>query len=190
MVAVDLQQLRVPDGERIFTEGDVADALYLVAGGKVGLYRLIDGRKMLTRTVVKGGIFGVTSVVDGGARIASAVALEASLLVRMPTAVMHQKMDRADPLLRQVVGALADQLRDNHRVMQMRPRSVPDYLTLLQEQVDNLGKFLINTHEVEDSVVFAAQIKHLQEVIDELRRTADTIRDRREDAYVPPHKLT
>lgn len=189
MAALDLQQLQFSEGQRIFAEGDAADALYLVAGGRIGLYRLLDGRKTLARTVGAGDLIGVTSIVDGGARSVSAVALASSLVVRIPAALIRQKTDRADPLLRQVLSALATQLRESHRILQPRPRSVFDYITLLQEQADNLAKFLINTHEVEDSVVFATQIQQLQAVIDELRRTAETIRDRRDDSLVDPAKL-
>lgn len=186
MAALDLQQLRFTEGQRIFAEGDVADALYLVAGGSIGLYRLIDGHKTLVRTLVGGGLFGVTSIIDGGARSVSAIALAPSLVVRIPAAQIHQKTDRTDPLLRQVLTSLAAQLRDSHRILQPRPRSVFDYITLLQEQADNLAKFLINTHEVADSVILVAQIEQLQAVIDGLRKTSETIRDRRENSLVDP----
>lgn len=189
MAALDLQQLQLPEGHRIFAEGDVANALYLVAGGRVGLSRTVDGRRALARTVEVGGMFGITSIVDGGTRSVSAMTLVPSLLVRIPAALIHQKMDRADPLLRQILNALATQLRENNRILQLRPRSVSDYISLLQEQADNLGKFLINTHEIEDGVVFATQIQHLQSVVDDLRQTAETVRDRREDSLVDPRKL-
>ncbi|GEM_PF-6369899 len=189
MATLELQQLQCPEGQRIFAEGDVADALYLVAGGRIGLYRVINGRKTLARTLGAGGMFGVTGIIDGGGRSAAAVTLEPSLLVRIPAAMIHQKVERIDPLLRQVLNALALQLREAHRVLQPRPRSVFDYITLLQEQADNLGKFLINTHEVDDSVVFAEQIQRLQAIVDELRITAETVRDRRDDSLIDPAKL-
>lgn len=189
MASPEVQNQRFPEGERIFAEGDAADALFLVASGKIGLYRTIDGRKVLLRTLTAGAVIGVGSVVDGGTRTATAVTLAPSMLVRIPAPMMHQKMERADPLLRQVLVTLADQLRDARRSMQMRPRNVSDYVRLLQEQADNLGKFLINTHEVEDSARFAAQIQQLQAVIDELHQSVSSLNDRREEVYVDPAKL-
>lgn len=189
MAAPEVQNQKLSEGERIFAEGEAGDALYLVASGRVGLYRMIDGRKVMLRTLTAGAVVGVGSVVDGGVRTATAVTLAPSMVVRIPAPMIHQKMDRADPLLRQVLVTLADQLRDARRSMQMRPRSVSDYVRLLQEQADNLGKFLINTHEVEDSARFAAQIQRLQGIIDELHQSVESLHDRRDEVYVDPAKL-
>lgn len=188
-MAVEVEQIRFPEGDRVFTEGDTADALFLVVKGKIGLYRTVDGRKMQLRTMTGGEVFGVTSIVNGSPRTATAVTLAPSQMVRIPAALLHQKLERTDPLIRQVMTTMAEQVRDTRRAIQMRPRSVSDYVRLLQEQADNLGKFLINTHEVEESVVFASQIKQLQTVIDQLRVTAETVRDRREDSYVDAERL-
>lgn len=179
----ELEQLRLPEGDKVFSQGEPSDAAFLIVKGKVGVHKTVDGRRIHLRTLMAGAIFGVTAVVDGGTRPATATTVAPSVLVRIPATVLHAKIDRADPLLRQVVTTLAENLRDLHRLQQMRPRSLHDYIRVLQEQSDNLRKYVINNSlDVAVLAPLTAEVERLDEVIAGIHRTVAGIGDRRADA--------
>ena len=69
-------------GEKIFSIGEPGDSLYIVGTGSVELYVKDNaGAKIVLALVGPGQVFGELSLFDGGARTASAVALEPSMLL-------------------------------------------------------------------------------------------------------------
>ena len=108
--------------EKIFALGEPGDSLYIVGEGAIELFVKDNSGARITLTVCKPGeIFGELSLLDGGARTASAVALEHSDLMvlnrddllaflrRHPEAAltmlttMGQRIRSADEMLRRRV---------------------------------------------------------------------------------------
>lgn len=186
----DLEQVRFPEGDKIYSQGDPAEAAFLVVKGKIGIYKTVDSRKLHLRTLCGGAIFGVTAVVNSGQRSANAVTLAPSLLVRIPAPLLHQRLDRVDTFVRQLVTTLAENLRDLHRLHQIRPRSIHDYVRQLDDQADNLRKFMINVSmDVERATALAAEVDRLQQVVNDIRATTEGIDDRRYDVIPDLSKL-
>ena len=77
-------------GQTIFSYGDAGDALYIVRSGIVQVYvESTEGDKIILAENLGGDLFGEISLLDGGSRTATAVAInETEALV----------MDRADLL--------------------------------------------------------------------------------------------
>lgn len=186
----ELEKLRFPEGEKLFSQGDPADACYLIVQGKVGIYKVVDGRRLHLRTLMAGAIFGTAAVVDGGGRSTSAVTVAPTVLLRIPAPLLHAKLERTDPFVRQLVGTMAENLRDLHRVHQLRPRSVHDYVRLLQDQSENLRKFVINAAaDVSLIEPLTAEVERLDAVIAVIRQTIEGFADRRSDAVLDPETL-
>jgi uncharacterized membrane protein len=69
-------------GEKIFSIGEPGDSLYIVGTGSVELYVKDNaGAKIVLALAGPGQVFGELSLFDGGARTASAVALEPTMLL-------------------------------------------------------------------------------------------------------------
>lgn len=66
-------------GDTIFAFGDAGDCLYLLRTGRVEIYvENTEGEKIVLAAIEPGELFGEISLFDGGARFASAVAVEDS----------------------------------------------------------------------------------------------------------------
>jgi CRP/FNR family cyclic AMP-dependent transcriptional regulator len=78
-----LERCTYAPGEEIFAIGEPGDSLYIVGAGAVELFVKDDtGSKIVLAACRAGEVFGELSLFDGGARTASAIAIEeATLLV-------------------------------------------------------------------------------------------------------------
>lgn len=74
-----LERRTCTEGETLFSFGDPGDSLYIVAGGSVELFvKDTTGAKIVLAVCERRDIFGELSLFDGGARTATAVAVEPS----------------------------------------------------------------------------------------------------------------
>ena len=74
-----LESKRFDKGDTIFAFGDAGDCLYLLCAGRVEVYvENTEGEKIVLTAIEPGELFGEISLLDGGARTASAVAVEDS----------------------------------------------------------------------------------------------------------------
>jgi CRP-like cAMP-binding protein len=87
--AVDFRRRRF-----VYREGDVADALYIIARGRVKICSIEEasGREAVIDIVGAGALFGESSLYDGGTRERCAVAYENARLLRIPVGVYQEGM--------------------------------------------------------------------------------------------------
>jgi uncharacterized membrane protein len=72
-----LEVARFPKGQAIFRTGDVGGALYLVNAGVIrGSFENTEGAHVILGEYSRGQVFGETSLLDGGPRTSTAMALE------------------------------------------------------------------------------------------------------------------
>ncbi len=71
-------------GVTIFHEGDPGDAMFIVESGSVGIVKEVEGETIRLATLNGGELFGEMAIIDGGKRMASAVAEEDSVVLRIP----------------------------------------------------------------------------------------------------------
>lgn len=77
-----LEQRNVPAGTKLFSIGEPGDSLYIVTAGRIELFvKDVTGSKIVLTVAAPGDVFGELSLFDGGARTATAVALEDSELL-------------------------------------------------------------------------------------------------------------
>jgi len=98
-------------GEMIFKEGDPGDSLYVVEKGRVRIWRGDIVHPTLIGAVDEKGVFGEMAIFDRKPRMANASAEVESVLMRMPASVLRESLYGADPLLRQLVQLLIDNIR-------------------------------------------------------------------------------
>ncbi len=116
-LASECRSRRFLRGEHIFTRGDVGGGMYVLAGGSVSLVvNGVDGDEVVLHTLRPPESFGEMSVVDGGARIASGVVREASVVVEVPRHAVLGLLDTQPSLARALLAAMAALVRrvDQH----------------------------------------------------------------------------
>jgi CRP/FNR family cyclic AMP-dependent transcriptional regulator len=140
------ERREVARGETIFSVGEPGDSLYIVGSGSVELFvKDNTGAKIVLTVCGPGQVFGELSLLDGGARTATAVCVEpATLLVldrddllaflrRHPDAAldllttMGQRMRGADEMLRRRVA------RNINDEMQIRSTTMEKIADLIAE---------------------------------------------------------
>ena len=146
-LAAVLEVARFPRGQAIFRTGDVGGALYLVNAGLVRVsIENNEGAQVILGEYCRGQVFGEISLLDGGPRTSTAMALEdtqvlilnRSHLLEMITRYPHSAMD-----LLTVIGA---RLRATDQLLRTQvTRNVnieaEERLTLGQRLADRVAAF-------------------------------------------------
>ena len=83
-VAEIVDEVSAPPGQHIFFQGDIATEFFVLADGKVRIYIPGHGGELDLGIVEVGQMFGEGGLFDGGPRVASAIALEPSTILRIP----------------------------------------------------------------------------------------------------------
>ena len=86
-------------GEKIFSEGDHGDMAYIVNQGKIQLFTLINGESICISTLKEGDLFGEMALIDNQFRCATAIASEATTLIKIPRSYLEDKIDVSDKLV-------------------------------------------------------------------------------------------
>ncbi len=96
----------------IFTEGDDADALYVVERGRIAIAnKSFDGRESVVALMERGELFGEMPLFDHQPRSAEARALESSRVIAIHYDPVHDLYEESPHLLWRVVELLALRLR-------------------------------------------------------------------------------
>ena len=99
-------------GDVVFTEGDVAEELFVVESGRIAIAnRSDDGRESVMALMERGDLFGEMPLFDRMARSAEARALEPSSCTAIPYAPLRTIYEQRPELLWNVVALLATRLR-------------------------------------------------------------------------------
>jgi len=111
-VARQLRHRHFRRGETIFHQGDPGDALHLVSSGAVKIVLpSAEGGEAIIATLRGGDFFGELALLDGAARSATAVALEATETWTLSRELFHDLLDRDARLRESLLAGLARELR-------------------------------------------------------------------------------
>jgi CRP/FNR family transcriptional regulator len=102
--------MRCAKGETLFYKGNIGNQMYIVLGGKIGIY---DGQKVLSVLRV-GEMFGEMALVTREARSATARAMEDSKLFVLSEETFERLLTKrvAIRILLNIIGTLAHRLKD------------------------------------------------------------------------------
>jgi predicted acylesterase/phospholipase RssA/CRP-like cAMP-binding protein len=86
--------MRVPGGTVVFSEGDKADAAYVVVSGRLGVTKQDQAPGTRPIELSRGEVFGELGLLEGGIRSATVTALRDSVLVKFPEEVFNDLIER------------------------------------------------------------------------------------------------
>jgi len=110
-VAGIIDERSIPPGQHIFFEGDIATEFYVVASGSVRVYIPSRGEEVDAALVREGQMFGEGGMLDGGPRLASALAIGPTTLLAFPRAPWFALMGTEPALALRVSSAFGAALR-------------------------------------------------------------------------------
>lgn len=130
-------------GERIYTHGDQAERLYVVAEGKVKIMQhTVGGRDVLLEILTVGEFFGNLTVLGAAAYSDSAEAQSPSCVLSIRSDAFRQVLDEHPGLALKALDVMAVRLHDaNQRVMQLSSMPVEKRVAItLQKLALKLGR--------------------------------------------------
>jgi rhodanese-related sulfurtransferase len=105
------QEIAVPAGRRIVSQGEAPQAFYVIQSGKVKVFReTADGIRTQLTTLGAGDYFGEVALVTGQSRTASVEAVEETRLVEISKEEFDQLLDHNPQLSRHIIRQLANWL--------------------------------------------------------------------------------
>jgi signal transduction histidine kinase len=159
------QSLPLQNGERLFSEGDLADSLYLVLQGAVRLTKKDPtGKEHVLAIVRENDFFGEFGVLDGLPRSASAIGAEGeTLLLKVPAAifveVFHVNDNKAVvKLALHIIGKVRE---TNERYVEERLHK--ERMTMIGEMAQSVIHDLRNPFTVIQMALYLVQMKTLPE---------------------------
>ena len=111
LVAEIVEEVLSPPGQHIFFQGDLATEFFVLARGRVRVYISGHGDELDLGIVSDGKMFGEGGLLDGGPRVASAIALEPSTILRIPRDQWLHVLDESPEFTRRVLSAIGASVR-------------------------------------------------------------------------------
>ena len=165
-----MERLNVKKDTFVFREGDAGEAAYVVDAGSVAILKTIEDTEMRLATVGLGGLFGEMAILDGSPRMASAQALEDSILVVVPRQVIDSKLNKSDPSLGTIFRVLVQNLRNVHHAYIKRPRSTQDFLNLIEYNLASLSAYIDKTGDRGFEAATKTSLMTIQLALNDLKR--------------------
>jgi CRP-like cAMP-binding protein len=108
-------ELRVPKGTVIFRQGDPGEEMFVISAGRVRLTLGSHGHEKELAVLGAGDFFGEMCLVEPARRCATVLALESTMVFRLPNQAVH-RLAETDPvamnaLLAGVIRTLSERLR-------------------------------------------------------------------------------
>lgn len=109
--AADPVMLIYRPGQKIFTEGEEGETLYLIEEGLVEISRLVNGKKVVLHNLGSGGVFGEMALLNHTTRMATATTVKQTKLFLVPRFVLEAQMETSGALVQKLVFGLIENLR-------------------------------------------------------------------------------
>ena len=95
----------------IFREGQDGTDAYVLEAGRIGVFKTVEGKNVRLAVLEPGAMFGEMAAITGERRVATTIALEHCVVVRIPKSTMQNKMATCDPFIRALLNILINNLR-------------------------------------------------------------------------------
>jgi uncharacterized membrane protein len=139
--AATMTRVTYPKGKMIFLTGDPGDAMYVVRAGRIELsVRDRVGDRIVLDYCEQGGLFGELSMFDGGARTASAEAVETTELLLLERADFLEFVRRKPDAALHLLAMVGDRLRKADQMLRGRvSRNVNEAAEQRQSVLDRIA---------------------------------------------------
>jgi CRP-like cAMP-binding protein len=101
-------ELELPEAASIYREGEAPDALYVVIDGKVRLFR----GEIEVAVLGEGEAFGTWALIDESPRVASAAAVEPTVLLKVAREDFQEILAERVDIVQAIFKAMVERLRD------------------------------------------------------------------------------
>ena len=136
----ELEWLSLPGGAILFREDQIADALYVVVAGCLGVtVRGKEGHDVLLARCQAGEIVGEMGLLGGGRRSGTVVALRDSVLLRLGKSSFEKLLEQHPRSMLSIVSQLVDRLRTAMRHAGAEAANRTLALVPLGQDVDHRG---------------------------------------------------
>ncbi len=102
-------------GDSILEEGSIGLGLFIITAGRVEVFRIHDGRKVVLAVLGAGNVLGEMALLDDQPRSASAVALEDTEYLLLTREGFRTLVKRHPRIALPIVAPLARRMRDQNR---------------------------------------------------------------------------
>jgi CRP-like cAMP-binding protein len=99
-------------GTAVFREGDAGDCAYLIEAGQIVISKKTPEGFVELGRLGSHTIFGEMAILDGQPRMATATAMEDTVLIPVDQALFERKLAAADPFLRALMMILIRNIRN------------------------------------------------------------------------------
>lgn len=146
--------------QQVFQQGDLADGLYLVVTGRVGIRTLSEeGSEIFLNILESGAVFGEIAAIDGGARTAGALAMERSDMLFLDRRTFHGLMLASPPLCVSLLTLMCERLRWTSSIIE--DAHFRDVRTRLARRLHKL----LGEYGVQDGAGMRIKLKMTQEML-------------------------
>ncbi len=101
-----------PQGTVIFKEGELGDAVYIIVEGKVDIRMGREDSPKTLATRSRGDVIGELALFDDHPHMASAVAIEETVVTTMTKNEFQRRVEEMDPAMRGIVKLLVKRTRE------------------------------------------------------------------------------
>jgi CRP/FNR family transcriptional regulator, cyclic AMP receptor protein len=117
-LAERVHEVQEPEGTSLFLAGDPGDAAYIVVEGQVELYfKNATGERFVLEHAGPGHVFGEISLLDGGARLASAVVTKPVRALVLDRVALEQFLIARPSAAMDLLAAMGRRLRESSRLL-------------------------------------------------------------------------
>lgn len=110
-------------GERLITEGDHAESVFILKEGRLRAFRIVDGAEVVLGHVEKGEFVGEMAYINGEPRTANVDSVSASELIEVPVGTLERVLYRRPAWSKTLMVTLAKRLRQaNASISALKPR--------------------------------------------------------------------
>ncbi len=99
------------EGEHIVRQGDVGDSAYVIISGSCEVYKRVDGRKVMLKTMGAGEAFGETAILAATTRTASVQCKEDTVVMVINRHTLEEEVDHMKPWMGAIIRTLTLQAR-------------------------------------------------------------------------------
>ncbi len=106
-----LERCTFNPGDRVFREGETGDCAYLVESGRLEISKDVADDVVVIGTIGQGEMVGEMALIDDVVRSATVRVVEPSVLAVIPRETFSLRLEKIDPVIRQVLKLLSRRLR-------------------------------------------------------------------------------